>query len=366
LPDAKKSRELVLKCAFTDIGLNVIGRVGQAHLGTPLALDPAGDAPRPPEPAEAAVENGAIRKLFTLSGSGLDNLFDYFAEMSYGAIDRSGVDVRGWFLVNKPGEALKSTDPAPKETRREFVQKCIDAAVAQDPSIHPEQYDDVVGIFNVATDGGNGGPYVRADPAGLYTSFMAQEVLHAIAQPLHSHREGCAAEYCDPWDEMSAIDDWNSYNPFFWGWSGFNGHMSANELVASNRIILGDKLGMDFVHPHDIAPFLPGGSVTETLPLVPINRDDLAGTRAVRVFSGDIYFTIELVEKSGWDSLVEDTGILIHTVDANGQVTQVPSPGAPQGEWHAGEVFHRGNLTIRIDALTTSPDAHAVVVVTVG
>jgi hypothetical protein len=167
-------------------------------------------------------------------GSGYGNIPDYFYDVSYGkalvgmrALSRS----IGWFTASYDFAG----DVSLGNQRNVRVEKCMDA-IPQDQRPDLDGISGIVGIDNVVVDGGacGVGPVelhfwgadhwlgcVWFDPDSLFTDFASQEIGHAIGMD-HSWAQlydgsslndlgfkcaefGRPGEYCDPWDEMSAM-----------------------------------------------------------------------------------------------------------------------------------------------------------------
>jgi hypothetical protein len=175
-------------------------------------------------------------------GGGYGNVPDYFFDVSYG---KAWVGMRpltravGWYAAPYDYNG----DVALGHDRAAHVAKCMDA-IPRDQRPELEGVSAIVGIDSVIIDGGacGTGPvtlhFWDADHAlgcawfnqdALYTAFATQEIAHALgmghswtqvydsaAQSNILHDDGqCGGqvgEYCDRWDEMSALNTYYFYD----------------------------------------------------------------------------------------------------------------------------------------------------------
>jgi hypothetical protein len=342
---ATKLPELVVMCEASDYASVVVDPQTGAQL--PMATSPL---------------TKQIPEFFTPSGSGTDNLFDYFTEMTYGRIDRSGTVVVPWTAVNLTQAQLGALG------RTGRTQACVAAAKAANPSLDTSAFVDFVSVFNCQMDGGNQGNDVSTDPYGLFTNFMAQEVTHSLGQHLHTERQGCVDSsgnpqpYCDPWDEMSAARNYDSPSTIWWAPSNFGGPAAAtaNSLVAANRIIVAGDQKVTILEPSEIYTAAPGQTTTVTLSAV--NRDELTGIRVIEIPGGGVYYTVELMRNTGWDSHDPETAILVHSVQTDGQVTLIGKAISGDGSYTSGDVISLGNATVTIGTIDLATSSVSVTV----
>jgi hypothetical protein len=241
----------------------------------------------------------------------------------------------------------------------------VDAAKAANPSLDTSQFVDFVAAFNVQMDGGNalGTNYVSTDPQGIFTNFMAHEVTHSLGQGLHSERLGCLdssgnpAQYCDPWDEMSAAKDYASPNSTYYNVPlnfGGKAKSSAVGLVAGNLFVVGSDQNTAILDPSEV--YNSPTNATETVTLTAINRDELSGIRVIKIPGGNVYYTVELRRNTGWDNQDPETAVLVHSVvTSTGLVTLIPKTiGTGDGSYTSGDVLTVGTATVTIGTIDTA------------
>jgi hypothetical protein len=331
--NATKAPELVVMCAASDFAGVVVDP--QTGARVPMSSSPL---------------TTLIPKFFTPSGSGTDNLFDYFTEVTYGRLDRTGTVVIPWTSVNYTQAQLYAMG------RTGRTNACVAAAEAANPTLNTSQFVDFVAAFNCKMDGGNQNDDVSTDPYGLFTNFMAHEVTHSLGA-LHSERLGCVNSAgqpipCDPWDEMSAYADYSSANSTWWAPNGY-AHSSAVGLVAGNLFVVGSHLGIGILASSEVYT-APTGR-TETVTLSAINRDELSGIRVVKIPFGNVYYTVELRRNTGWDNADPETAVLVHSVvGSTGLVTLIPKTITGDGSYTSGDVLTVGNATVTIGTIDTA------------
>jgi hypothetical protein len=304
------------------------------------------------ETPDTATADANTRKLFLASSSGTDNLFDYYAEMTYGHLDLSGTQVIGWYSM---GSITNATIDPTKVGRNPIYSACVAAAQAANPNLSLGSYEGVVTVINADNvDDGWGGTGVNVGRDHLDTNFVAHEVGHSYGlnhtQDLAlSSCGGAAGDYCDRWDEMSAQRNYSHALPVMPDGDGTPG---ANGFVAAQRMLLATNLGMDLFAPSDV--YVAPASATTTVSLTAVNRIDMAGTRVVKIpVDASRYYTVEVVRKSGWDIGAPDTLVLIHLFDTGNRVKSVLIDKG----WAAGTTWTTTGLTIKvvsINALSAS------------
>ncbi len=315
-----------------------------------------------------------IPEFFGTSGSGYDNMFDYFTEMTYGRVDRSGTQVLGWIPTNLTRATILGFG------RPQSTQACVAAAQALYPTLDITKFTDVVTFYNF--DGGGGGNDssngFANDAWGLYTGFAAHEITHSLGQLLHSHKEGCAGDYCDRWDEMTYALNFASPGTTWWAadpggtFSNGQGEAVANSLVAANREVISARFNVSAFLKSEVlsiaAPF-----TTQTITLAAVNRPDVNGIRVIEFpYASGLFdtdggkYTVELMRNTGWDVGDPSTGILIHRLELDGQVTLVPSPrdaATDDASWKAGDVWQRGDSpTLIINSIDLSSSTASITI----
>ncbi len=327
-PDAMKAPELVLMCRFDE---------------TP----------------DTAGAEGAARRLFLVDGSGKDNLFDYYAEMTYGRLDLSGSRVVGWTSLGS------RSDPVLEATihdRAAFYNACVAATQKANPTLDMTSYFRVLAVENVDfADDGAAGAAVTIAQDHLDTDFTAHEMGHAYGLS-HAQDEalsacgGAPGDYCDPWDEMSAQLNYAHPAPGMRDRDGFPG---ANGFIAGQRVFLGANLGLSPFTTSEILTPAPG--TTTTVTLAAVNHPEVAGIRVVEVpIDSASFYTVELVRNTGWDVGAPASRVLVHRIEA-GRTKIVVSPSADKA-WAAGMTCTHPGLVVKVVSID---DASSTAVVTV-
>ncbi len=312
------------------------------------------------ETTDTGVAEGATRQLLLASGSGKDNLFDYYAEMTYGRLDLSGSQVAGWYSMGSVTDP--SIDPT-KVGRVALNDACVAAAQKANPSLALGSYFRVISVISAdyADDGSGGGATVTIAQDHLDTNFMAHEIGHSYGlqhtqDELLSSCGGAPGDYCDAWDEMSAQLNYAHAAP---GMRDRDGAPGANGFVAGERLLLGANLGIDLFGAELVTA--PVG--TSTMTLAAVNRPDVAGVRVVKIPNGASgYYTVELIRNTGWDIGAPATRVLVHLVDAANRVKIVLS-GAPDKALAAAMSVTRGGVTVTVVSINEAAST-AVVTVT--
>ena len=279
-------------------------------------------------------DTSRIYQLFTTQGSGTNNLFDYFTEMSYGRMDIGTTAVLGWVDSGLP----------PTSGRYAFTTSCANAAAKAYPNFPFEDYNGIISVLNsdLHIDGGNSGyntnkltfngvthtyGLINVDTYGTDTEFLSHEMGHSLGF-VHSKDDklsncgGIPGDYCDRWDEMSAENNYFGYNTY---------GRQASSFVAAYRIKEGWLLAGEIIEAG------PGydGSPTQ---IAAINRPEVDGPRVIRITNRTgKQWTVELMTKTRWDASIPESAVLIHELDGNGFPLIITEVGGDYG------LFPKGN-----------------------
>lgn len=306
-------------------------------------------------------DTNLVLNLFTGQGSGTNNLFDYFTEMSYGRFDMSGTTVIGW---------VQSTVPFSSD-RITFINGCIDAAGKAYPGYAFSKFASIISVLNTGPIGsGNWGlnqnqltlngvtktyGLVSVDTFGMFTNFLSHEMGHNLGLE-HSRDDrndqcgGGPGEYCDDWDEMSAQHNYFGQNQY---------GNQANSLVAGHRIKLG------WIVPSEIYDAGPGSIAS--FYIAAVNRPEVTGfDRVIRIKdSAGAVFTVELMTKTGWDSQIPESAVLIHQLDSNDTPTIITAGGGdfgwvPKGKTQA--TYATSTFRVSVYSIDTAKGIAGIVV----
>jgi len=244
---------------------------------------------------------------FTEFGAGTGREFDYFREITYGALDLTGTRVFGWF--NMPRHNSKDPDtlkyPSGRATLHEWG---VEVAKAKGIDLRP--FHGVAVFFNAHTDSGATGRHrvvIGYKKEDWLPTFNLHEFGHGFDLG-HSWSARPDVEYGDRWDLMSAMRVYTVTDRF--------GRRTGPGLNACNLRRLGCIPGNRIWSP-------AGNSGTQTFTLAALNRPEAHGylmasiPPAARTASKTSY-VIELRQKQGWDAGIPRDTVLVHEVRSNG------------------------------------------------
>jgi len=282
-----------------------------------------------------------FRQFFGSAGAGMNGLYDYFLDQSYGKV-KINADVRGWYTMpyTKATEAAKS--------RWDKINDCVNTAAQYGYSVPAGNR--IAVIINAQMDSGAAGGRVLLDPGAWNVRFASHEMGHGYDLG-HSFSNDTTyqnaswsqpGEYDDMWDQMSAQHVY-SVNGGTFGETGTG-------LNAFNR----DKMG--WLPMNRVRTFGSAGESSATVRLAPLQTRSRSGSLLVRVpFNpGDLfnYYTVEYQQKKGWSRGIPKSTVLIHSVK-DGTPTLLRSLGKA-GKPPAQSVSANG-VTIKV--LTTGKTA---------
>ena len=129
--------------------------------------------------------------LFTSSGTGTNNMVDFYRDASHGNIDASGSQVFGWFTLDQKRSDYTGSGPNP-QGRTDLINWAKAKATANNVPL--DRFFGVVVVMNVPTDlfGVLGGKAAVCDQLSLQPSLLGQEMSHGYGL---DHGIGRAADY---------------------------------------------------------------------------------------------------------------------------------------------------------------------------
>jgi len=287
-----------------------------------------------------------FRDLFTEDGNGLGGMYDYWRDMSRGAISLAGSQVKGWYTMSQTLDQLNAL------SRQDKIRACIDTV---SPYVHDTgtDYYAIAVMFNTpSVDSGDAGsatlPFngvTKAYPildlaSSVWTAtFTAHEMGHAYGLD-HSWSRRPAIEYGDPYDIMCALNV-HSYQGASFGGSG-------PSLDAPYREALG------WIQPGAIYNSSLGNI---TITLAALTQGFVSGYDMAKIYAfgrADHYYTVEFHRASGWDRGLRQNVVLIHEVLPDGHSYLVADSGGP--EWLAGQTFSDPDthLSVSVETITDS------------
>ena len=203
------------------------------------------------------------RDLFTGSGTGTNNMTDFFRDVSHGKLDTTGSQVFGWYTI-----ALKTAEfEHTQEGRNKLVAACKQAGV--DAGVDLSKYSGVVVSMNGVVDlfGYVGGMTAFCSSDNLEPSLLGQEMGHGYGLD-HSRRDGSEEDYQDIWDTMSTAGAREAPDP---RWT----HIGPGLNAANMR-------GRDWLDESRV--WKPGpDNFKTTIILRPLHRRDLPGYLAAEL-----------------------------------------------------------------------------------
>ena len=226
--------------------------------------------------------------LFTKNDKGSAwNMVRYFHDCSHGNTDVSGSKVFGWFQLNKSVADYNALCGA---ARGQLIQWARAAAQAAGNNLAP--FFNTVVCTNLWQDIGETGNGVVAQGTTAIPSLLGHEMGHGFGLQ-HSRLNGSTQDYQDPWDIMSAANDFSTTDPEFSTIGpGMNAaNMRSLKWLDESRVWNGSKTGYD-----------------QTIKLRPLLRHDLSGWLAAD-FNG---YLVEFRVKEGWDGGIPQPCVLVH------------------------------------------------------
>jgi hypothetical protein len=293
-------------------------------------------------PADLQPPPSFFEDLFTEKGAGKGGMFDYWRDMSYGAVDVTGSTVHGWYVMPYTlGDHLQLGGANPGG-RPQKLQACIDAA-AQDPNFPAaaiaSSYYGIVAIWNDAQDtwGGRGNYTVNGtqktfgiaafNPWGWDPAIVAQEMGHGYGLD-HSRATDPdpSKDYQDPWDPMSAWTFGGQAQPTFpnlnfvvSGPGHFNPQTGSNSTTGAS----GPSLNAGY---RDLLGWIPSGRVwtyggsPSVVTLAGVNNPGVGWPLMAKIPLGaSRFYTVHLRLKEGWDAGIQRDAVLIHEVRPDGR-----------------------------------------------
>jgi hypothetical protein len=235
------------------------------------------------------------KDLFTVDDVGSAwNMIRYFDDYSHGTLDLTGTQVFGWYQLDRSVQNYNDLGP---KARDALINWARDAVVADEVDLTP--FFSTVVCTNRWQDIGASptlSGVVAQGPLTPRPTGLGHEMGHVYGL-MHSRIDGSDVDYMDPWDIMSAFDDYETPDSEFTvvgpGLNAWN--MRSRGWLDESRVWKG-----------------AGNAADETITLRPHVRRDLPGFLAAELPGG---FLVEFRVREGWDGAIPRAAVLVHTFD---------------------------------------------------
>lgn len=284
----------------------------------------------------AGVANDA-RALFTSLGHTLGGLYDYWSDVSYGAITIDGSAVRGWYTAPYSWASMKTTfqQQYGNGARWARVQLCADSVPSGDVDF--TQFYGVIAVLNVNKDAqGNKGDMggcgtdsvveqghhlacVQLKPDVLSTDLAGHEMGHGFGlnhsfdtSGIKCDPNAAPGEYCDKWDLMSAG------NTYKFAFNDFDVPSCPGCNVNGPGLDVPNLLRLGWLPSTRIATYHVGG-VSQVVKLAALSHPSASGALTVKLVGSnpDDYYTVEYRQKDGWDAGIPVSAVLVQEYKDN-------------------------------------------------
>jgi hypothetical protein len=250
-----------------------------------------------------------FENMFTAAGAGTHNMVEFFDLMSHGSVDLTGSKVSTWIQLGYEQTDYVgnvSTVPQGKINRDGLVDAARQAA--DDAGYSTADFSGAVIVMNTATDlfGQQNGWAAVCDVTNVHPALLGQEMGHVYGLDHSRRADAPDADYLDNWDVMSTWGSCyiNTVGPYgAWG-PGLNAaNMRGRGWLDRSRVMT--------IHT-DARP------AASSVELRPLHAHELPGHLALEVDD----FIIEFRDRSGWDSVIPEPVVLVHSFVDNHSVLQ--------------------------------------------
>jgi hypothetical protein len=245
---------------------------------------------------------------FAEAGAGKGLEFDYFREVSFGAVDMTGSKVFGWFAMPKHATKELAALKYPRG-RATLAEWGIEVAKANRIDLKP--FYGILVIFNSVTDSGATGSHrvvLGYKGKDWIPTFNFHELGHGFDLG-HTWSARPDIEYGDRWDIMSAMRVW----------------------TFRNKLRQRSGPGMNAFNLKKVGAILPeriwdatNKPVCKTISLAALNQPDADGYLMASVPPAEgseskTSYIVEFRHKKGWDVGIPQDTVLVHEIRSNGR-----------------------------------------------
>jgi M6 family metalloprotease-like protein len=255
--------------------------------------------------------------MFSETGAGKHGVFDFWRDVSYGNLDLTGTVVKGWYTA--PMTAAQFNVAA----RNVQIDTCASQAV------NDVNFNNFAGVYVLTNHtnlqgplfgGGpptkiNGTTYNALGQAAAEEDAALNGIVHESGHSLRvqhsramSNNPAAQTDYGDFYDVMSCL-----------GCAGNSSFSYQGQGGPGLNVVQVDTSG--WLPGNRALAFNNTACAQQTIQLAALNHPEAAGFLEVRMpaavpivdgaTTGD-YYTVELRDKSGWDSGITQNGVLIH------------------------------------------------------
>src|SRR5262245_43905957 len=290
-----------------------------------------------------------FQDLFSETGTGENNLFDFWKDVSYGNLDLTGTVVKGWYTAQMTVGEFNAIPQTPAG-RAQQIDVCTKEA------IHDADFSKFAGVYVVVNNKNLSGPlFGSPGPTKIngttYSSLgqamtewdqtysgIQHESLHLFKMNHSraiSNNPLSQPDYSDSYDVGSCFSCIGTPDKNFRNQGsntvGIPGRvapeggpgLNAVQLLTADSGAPPERIG--WLATNRVLTLPSSSCAQQTIQLAALNHPEATGYLAIRapaavpIFqtsatlktTGD-YYTVELRDKSGWDAGIFENGILVH------------------------------------------------------
>jgi hypothetical protein len=288
-----------------------------------------------------------FQDLFSETGTGESNVFDFWKDVSYGNLDLTGTVVKGWYTAKK---TVAEFNGLPRDQQ---IDVCAKEAV------NDVDFSKFAGVAVVVNNKNLNGPLFGKGPPTVingttYNSLgqfatewdqayngILHESLHAFGLN-HSRaitNPATNTDYNDLYDIGSCFSCIGTPDKVFRD-QGADLPPGAPDSLGGPGLNAVQLLNAGWLAANRVLTLSSSSCAQQTVQLAALNHPEAAGYLAVRVpaavpiFAGTAlattgdYYTVELRDQSGWDAGIVRNGVLVHLHGQDGYSYWLNANGA--------------------------------------